>query len=337
MAILLSVVVVALVYLAFRIFEPFLLPILWAGVLAVVTHRGHERLAARLGGRRTLAALLMTIFVLVLIVGPCVLLTITIVNEVGQWDLETALKRMAARPWVASLIERAETLFHEHVSPERVAKFARENYLSVVLGAKNVAGSIVGVFGSVLMMLLSLFFFYKDGPGLMKAVRELMPMQDAERDEILGDVDGAIQASVRGGLLVALVQAILGFVILLILGRPSPVLGAAFMGIASFIPLVGTAIVWAPLALYLAFVEGSPGKAATLAGYGMVVIGGCDNIVRPVFLGRHMEAHPLMLLFGVLGGLSLFGFAGIVLGPIVVAFLNASARVLRRRFVAPAA
>jgi predicted PurR-regulated permease PerM len=181
-------------------------------------------------------------------------------------------------------------------------------------------------------MLLALFFFYKDGPGVMKAIRELMPMQDKERDEIIGDVDGAIQASVRGGFLVALVQAFLGFVILLILGRPSPVLGAAFMGIASFIPLVGTAIVWGPLALYLAFIEGSHGKATLLAGYSLVVIGGADNIVRPIFLGRHMAAHPLMLLFGVLGGLSLFGFAGIVLGPIAVAFLNAAARILRRRF-----
>lgn len=336
MAILLSVVVVALAYLAFRLFQPFLLPILWAAVLAVVTHRTHARVTERLGGRRILAALLMTVLALVLIVGPCVALTLVIVNEVGAWDLEATLRSVTEKPWVASQLKRVEKLVNEQVSPERISKFVHENYLSVILGVKNVAGSIVGLVGSILMMLLALFFFYKDGPGLMKAVRELMPMQDAERAEILGDVDGAIQASVRGGLLVALVQACLGFVILLILGRPSPVLGAAFMGIASFIPLVGTSIVWGPLALYLWFIEGSPGKAAALAGYSLLIIGGADNIVRPVFLGRHMAAHPLMLLFGVLGGISLFGFAGIVLGPIVVAFLNAAARILRRRFVAGA-
>jgi predicted PurR-regulated permease PerM len=141
MAILLSVVVVALVYLAFRLFQPFFLPMLWAGVLAAVTHRTHERLATRLGGRRMLASLLMTILVLVLIVGPCVLLTLQIVNEVSQWDLEAALQKMAAKPWVASLLERADRILHEKVTPERVAQFARENYLSVLLGTSPVRSS----------------------------------------------------------------------------------------------------------------------------------------------------------------------------------------------------
>lgn len=334
MAILLSVVVVALVYLAFRLFEPFLLSILWAAVLGSVTYGGYARLAARIR-RPTLAALLMTLLVFVLIVGPCVLLTLVIVNEAGQWDLEAALRGVAERPLVAGLLERGEKHFREKVSVERIAEFARENYLSVLLSVKNVVALAFDLLGGVVMMLLSLFFFYRDGPLLVKAARGLMPMADADRSEILGDLDGAVQASVRGGLLVALVQGILGFIILLVLGRPNPALGAAFMGIASFIPLVGTAVVWAPLALYLGFIEGSPVKACVLAGYGMIVIGAADNLVRPIFLGRHMEAHPLMLFLGVLGGIALFGFAGIVLGPIVVAFLNVAARLLRRRFAAP--
>ena len=75
-------------------------------------------------------------------------------------------------------------------------------------------------------------------------------------------------------------------------------------------------------------------KAFILAGFGAIVIGGSDNLLRPLVLGRHMEAHPLMLFFGVLGGIALFGFAGIVLGPITVAFVNVTARLLRRRFAA---
>src|SRR5262245_17323667 len=105
MAILLSMVVVALVYLAFRLYEPFLLPMLWAAVIAAVTHRAHARVAERLGGRRTLAALLMTVLVLVLIVGPCVALTIVIVNEISTWDLEAALRSVTERPAVASLLQ----------------------------------------------------------------------------------------------------------------------------------------------------------------------------------------------------------------------------------------
>jgi predicted PurR-regulated permease PerM len=331
MAILLSVVVVALVYIAFRLFDPFLLSILWAAVLAAVTYGVYDSLAERLG-RPTLAAVLMTLLVFVLIVGPCVLLSLVIANEMGQWNLEAALSHLAERPWAAHALERIEKLLHEQVTPDRIATFAREHYLSVLLSVSNVLGFVFSMISGMVMMLLCLFFFYRDGRAIVRVVHDLMPMAEEDRREILSDIDGAVQASVRGGLFVALVQGILGFVILLVLGRSSAVLGGAFMGIASFIPLVGTAVVWAPLSLYMAFVEGAPVKGLVLAGYGILVIGTADNLVRPLFLGRHMEAHPLLLFLGVLGGITLFGFAGIVLGPIVVAFLNVSARLLRRRF-----
>lgn len=331
MAILLSVVVVALVYLAYRLFEPFLLSILWAGVLAAVTHGVYARVALRIG-RPTLAAALMTVLVFLLIVGPCVLLTFVVVGQASEWDITAGFEAVAAKPWVAGLLDRGQKLLHEPVSVEKISNLAREQVFSLLGGAWNAVLFVFNLFAAVAMMLLSLFFFYRDGPAFVGVVRELMPMAEEDRDEILGDIRGAIEAAVRGGLLVALVQGILGFVILLVLGRPSPALGAVFMGLASFIPLVGTAVVWAPLALYLGFVEGSPVKACVLAGYGMIVIGGADNLVRPIFLGRHMEAHPLMLFFGVLGGIALFGFAGIVLGPIAVAFLNVATRLLRRRF-----
>jgi predicted PurR-regulated permease PerM len=183
-------------------------------------------------------------------------------------------------------------------------------------------------------MLLALFFFYRDGPAIVRGFRELIPMTDEDRNEILDDINGAIQASVRGGLLVALVQGILGFAILFALGVSRPALGAAAMALASFIPLVGTTTIWAPIAAYLYFVDGETVRGLVLAGYGAIVIGGADNLVRPLFLGRHMEAHPLLLFLGVIGGIVLFGFAGIVLGPILVAFLNVAARLLRRRFAA---
>jgi predicted PurR-regulated permease PerM len=340
-AILLSVVIVALVYLAFRVFEPFLLSILWAAVLAAVTHHGHEWLAARLGGRRTLAAFLMTVLVFVLVVAPFVLLLIVLIGDayayVDSGGLNDGIGHVMESAAAVKAREWLEHRLHEPDMGEKIVTFARERLLSVAAGALGAVKLVLDLLSGVLLMLLSLFFFYRDGPALVRGLRELLPMADSERGEILDDVNGAIQASVRGGLFVAFVQGLLGFAILLVLGIPRPALGAAAMALASFIPLIGTTIVWAPIALYLWFVAGAPVKASVLAGYGAVVIGGADNFVRPIFLGRHMEAHPLMLFFGVLGGIVLFGFAGIVLGPIVVAFLNVAARLLRRRFAAPAA
>ncbi len=341
MAILLSVVVVALVYLAFRLFQPFLLSILWAAVLAAVTGRGHAWFLARLGGRPNLAAFLMTFLVFLVVVTPFVLLLLVLVGDlvayVDSGGLGSGIERVMESAPAAKARAWLEEKLHEPVVAEKVVAFAREKLMSLAAGALGAVKFIFDLLSGVVLMLLSLFFFYRDGPAIIRAFRDLIPMADSDRDEILADVNGAIQASVRGGLLVAMVQGMLGFTILLVLGIPRPLLGAAAMALASFIPVFGTTIVWLPISLYLGFVGGAPAKALILAGYGAIVIGGADNFVRPIFLGRHMEAHPLMLFFGVLGGIVLFGFAGIVLGPIVVAFLNVAARLLRRRFAAPAA
>lgn len=341
MAILLSVVVVALVYLAFRLFQPFLLSILWAAVLAAVTGRGHAWFLARLGGRANLAAFVMTFLVFLVVVTPFVLLLLILVGDavayVDSGGLGTGVERVMESAPAAKARVWLEEKLHEPVVAEKIVTFAREKLLSLAAGALGAVKFIFDLLSGVVLMLLSLFFFYRDGAAIIQAFRDLIPMSDADRDEILADVNGAIQASVRGGLLVAMVQGVLGFAILLVLGVPRPLLGAAAMALASFIPVFGTTIVWLPISLYLGFVGNAPAKALILAGYGAIVIGGADNFVRPIFLGRHMEAHPLMLFFGVLGGIVLFGFAGIVLGPIVVAFLNVAARLLRRRFAAPAA
>ena len=340
MAILLSVVVVALVYLAFRLFEPFLFSILWAAVLAAVTHHVHARLAARLGGRNSLAAFLMTFLVFVLLVGPFVGLLAILVDEtvtfVGKGDFEARLAHVLEHPWIAGAREWVETHFHADMTGENIVAPLRRA-VPVLEGAKDAVFLVFDLLSGILMMLLSLFFFYRDGPAIVAGFRELIPMGDSDRDEILADIQGAINASVRGGLLVALVQGILGFAILFVLGLSRPALGAAAMALASFVPVFGTTVVWLPISLYLLFLANEPVKGLVLAGFGAIVIGGADNLVRPIFLGRHMEAHPLMLFLGVLGGLVLFGFAGIVLGPIVVAFLNVAARLLRRRFAAQAA
>lgn len=337
MAILLSVAVVALVYMAFRLFQPFLLSILWAAVLAAVSQGGHERLAARFGGRRGLSALVMTFLVFAIIIAPFTLLILVLVgdaiNYVESGGLSSTVKEVLDSPYVADARAWVEGRLNEPGMAEKVVAFAREQVASVASGALGAVKFIFGLLSGVVLMLLALFFFYKDGPLIVRSFEDLIPVVDTERQEILAEVNGAIQASVRGGLLVALVQGILGFTILLILGVSRPALGAAAMALASFIPLVGTMIVWVPIVALL-FLGGEPGKATVLAVYGAVVIGGADNIVRPIFLGRHIEAHPLMLFLGVLGGLGLFGFAGIVLGPILVAFLNVASRLLRRRFAA---
>ena len=230
-----------------------------------------------------------------------------------------------------AILKKSEEAFGEKVNWEMILTHIR----GVVGGVANVARDVVkflfGLMAGIFFVTLSIFYFYRDGPKVVKVMRELVPLSEADRDTVFGDIHGAIIAAVRGGLVTALVQGVLGFIIYLILGLRQPVLWASITALASFIPLIGTALIWVPIALWFV-VDGEVGKALILAGYGVVVIASSDNLLRPILVGRHMEAHPLLLFFGILGGIATFGFAGIVLGPVAVAFINVTSRLLRREF-----
>jgi predicted PurR-regulated permease PerM len=284
----------------------------------------------------------MTLAVLLLIIGPFVALLLNVVEDVVA--LAEDLKAENIKPRVAAimdqpLVKRALAMVRDFVgkeiSKDEVGDFAKDLLMPAVDALSNVVQFLFRLAAGIFFVTLSVFFFFRDGPAAARVIRELIPMSEADRDTILGDIQGAINAAVRGGLVTALVQGVLGFIILFILGIEKPILLACAMALASLIPLVGTAVIWGPIAIWFA-IDGELVKALILVGYGVLVIGMADNFLRPMLVGRHMEAHPLLLFFGTLGGIALFGFAGIVLGPVVVALLNVTVRLFRREFAAGA-
>jgi predicted PurR-regulated permease PerM len=341
-AILLAVIVVGLVCLAFALFSPFLLALLWAAVLAVVCYDVYARLARVLRGHRRTAAGIMTLAVLLLIIGPFVALLLFVVEDVVELaddlkaeNLTPRVEAIMEQPLVRQTLATIKDFVGKEISHEEVISFAKKLAGPAVEALTDIVQFLFRLAAGIFFVTLSIFFFFRDGPAATRAIRELIPMSDADRDTILGDIQGAINAAVRGGLVTALVQGILGFIILFILGIEKPVLLACAMALASLIPLVGTAVIWGPIAVWLA-IDGEIVKALILVGYGVLVIGMADNFLRPLLVGRHMEAHPLLLFFGTLGGIALFGFAGIVLGPVVVALLNVTVRLFRREFASSA-
>ncbi|MHC4547885.1 MAG: AI-2E family transporter [Planctomycetota bacterium] len=337
-AILLSVAVIGLVCLAFAIFQPFLLALLWAAVLAVVSYEAYEHLARLLKGHRRTAAAIMTVLVLLLIIGPFTILALLVVEEVIDLADDLKPENLAARverimeyEWVNRLVTWIGEVVGQRITEDKVTEFAMTLLGPTVDALSDIVRFLFGLLAGIAFVTLSIFFFYRDGPAAVQALRGLLPMSEEDRDAVISDIQGAINAAVRGGLLTALAQGFLGFIILLILGIGKPALLASAMALASLIPLVGTAVVWVPIAAWLA-IDGEVTRSLVLAGYGVLVIGTADNFLRPLLVGQHMEAHPLLLFFGTLGGLAMFGFAGIVLGPVVVALLTLTTRILRREF-----
>ncbi len=319
---------IALAVLTVAVFQPFLVALLWAAVFVTATDRIHVSVLRRTGNRKTLAAALMTALVLFAIITPLSFCAVTVIGEAndfyevtGPQIVEQLREPIAkAEAWIRMRYKASGSL-SGLLEPGRFA-----------LGmAQSTIQGVFAAFATLFFLVLSLFYFYRDGHVAVRVAKELVPLKEADRNLVFSELRDAVNAAVVGGLLTAVVQGTLGMIILWILDINGAVFWGAVMALASLIPLVGTALVWVPIAVFLAW-QGEHVSAAILTGYGIFVIALADNLLRPIFIGQRMKAHSLLLFFGVLGSMLLFGFKGIVLGPIVVAGLTATTTLFRREF-----
>jgi len=318
-------------YLTYLVISPFLAPLAWAAVFAVMFYRVHMTLSPRIGpSRSALAATLMTT---VLIVAPAVMLVSMIAREAPQlYDYAqqvwlTAPDRIA-RIW-GVVRRRSPTPL-----PEDPTFLLREG-LQRVLGflAPRAGAAVADLFatlGSLFVMLFAMFFLLRDGHTLARQVRDLLPVPEGVRDRLMTDTRDLIIASVGAGLLVAAIQGAIGGLAFWLLGIDAPVIWGVVMALCSLIPIVGAALVWVPAALWL-LLSNDVARAITLVIVGIFGISMADNILRPILLAGRTTASGLVVFLGILGGAAAFGFIGIVLGPIILVTAGSLLRVFSRR------
>jgi predicted PurR-regulated permease PerM len=177
---------------------------------------------------------------------------------------------------------------------------------------KGFSTFIIGFF----FTLLSLYYLFKDGAHLFERLKDVIPLPFIERDLLIHRFKDMVYATIYGGILIAIIQGLLGGIIFWILGFSSPILWGTAMSFLSFIPIGGTAIVWIP-AVILLFIQGAFLKGIILLFLGIFVIGMADNFLRPMFISARTKIHPLFLFFAVLGGVQVFGLIGLVMGPLI--------------------
>jgi predicted PurR-regulated permease PerM len=335
-----------LIALLGAIAAPFATAFVLAAAIAVPTFPLHERFERVLGGRKSAAAALsVTLLALVVVIPVAFLLSILAAEAArGYRSLEEA----AASGRIPGF---AEILEHPALKPtagrarhllESLGVDVRTNLLPA---AKQGLGLLLGFASGALknvflftvelfLMLVVLFFLYRDGAGLAGRAWELVPLHGHERArlrEILARTTSAVMVGIVG---TSLLQGVLGGIGFWISGLPSPVLFGGVMAFASVIPFVGTALVWLPGAAYL-LATGSPWGALFLAVWGVAVVGMADNVVRPMLIsGSAGVSLPLMAL-GALGGFAALGVPGVVAGPLAVSLAVALLEILRDRRAAP--
>lgn len=324
-----------LAYLVWLLVEPLAAPIAWAFAFAVVAQPLHGWLLRRLRFKSLAAGAAMLIVALV-VVGPGLLAGRQVAEEavVAAGRVKASVKDGR---WRETLQRNARVAGAIEWLDETVDLRAQLGKLSErVPGAVQtvMSESLQFAFG-VGVALFLLFFFLRDKEAMLGALRGVLPLTAREADSMFRLVDDTIYAIVYGTLAVCLVQGALGAIAFWWLGLHSPLLWGSAMAALSVVPVVGTAIVWGPAAVYL-LVEGSPEKAAMLAAWGFLVIGLVDNLLKPAIVKGRLRVHIVPIFVSILGGLIAFGAAGVIIGPVVLAVAVATLEIWRARTEAAA-
>jgi len=212
----------------------------------------------------------------------------------------------------------------EDVIIENTKKIGQRVVESLSSGFSNV----LSVAANFVIMAFAIFFFLKDGPGFLQKIKNYLPFSAEERDRLASQIKDMIVSTIYGGLIVAVVQGVLGGLAFGLLGITSPIFWGSAMALMSFVPILGTAIIWLPASVIF-LLQGAYVKGIGLLLIGIGVISMVDNILKPLIIGGRTKMPTVVIFFTVLGGIRLFGLLGLVMGPLVFALFLSVLEMVR--------
>ena len=314
------------------ILTPFFGAVFWAMALALLFNPVFQWMRHRMGGRATLAALVTLMIVLVIVIMPLLLIASTLVADIsvfmqrvraGEIDFRGYLQQVinAIPPWATVWLDRLGFGNLDNIWDKISAGLLQGGQL---LGTRvlEIGQNTFQFLVNVVVTLYLLFFLLRDGAPLARTLRDSVPLEPQHTRYLLQKFATVVRATVKGNVVVAIVQGILGGLALWALGIGGAVFWGVVMAFLSLLPAVGAALVWAPVAIYLA-ATGQYWQAAALTAWGVLVIGLSDNVLRPVLVGKDTKLPDYVVLITTLGGMSLFGLNGFVIGPTIAAMFMA--------------
>jgi predicted PurR-regulated permease PerM len=307
--------------------------VLWGAIIAMVFHGLNDRIVVRLGGRPNLAALITLLLVVLIVILPLLTMGASLVQEAAR----LVARVQAADQGVAALLEKAVSalprplveLMERHGLAD-LAGIQRRISASAGQLSQAIATRLLGIGQDTLNFVLSFFvtlylafFLLRDGRQVVRLLTAAIPIKPAHKRELLDKFVVVTRATVKGNVVVAAVQGLLGGLAFWVLGVHAALLWGVVMAVLSLLPAVGTALVWLPVAVYLMF-TGALAKGIGLVVYGVVVIGLVDNVLRPLLVGKDTRMPDYVVLISTVGGMALFGINGFVLGPLIAAMFIAA-------------
>jgi predicted PurR-regulated permease PerM len=319
---------------------------IWATVLTVVFWPLHRRILKVCRGSRTWASFLTCLVILLLIVAPVTTLGIMVTQQsislyhaiqsnLGEQEGGAAarLQEFQNLPWAQWLRDRASRLGGEESID--IEDSVRQGISAVsrwlVARGPSVLRGLGGTLFSFFLIFITMFFLFRDGPEIVGNMKSLNPLPAAYEMEIIRKFTDVSFATFYGSLLTAVVQGCAAALLFWVLGIASPLFWGAVVSFVSLVPIVGAFLVWIPMSAYL-FLSGHTGSAIVLLVGGGLVVSSIDNVLKPIIIRGRTDMHPLLVFLSVLGGMQVFGFLGVLLGPLVVAFFVSFLNFYRLEF-----
>jgi predicted PurR-regulated permease PerM len=318
-----------LLLLGFQVLRPFIVPVIWAGIISFVTWPGYLTVTRWCGGRRTLAALIMTLALTAAVILPVAWLAVLLQSEIVSafTELQAALARGVRIPdawlrlplvggWLADLNQRLG-------GDPAALRQALQQLFNTSYGAIGpILGKVGGNLAKMFVAMLSLFFYYRDGDAFAEQVREALEQVLGERvPAYIAAIGSTVKAVLLSLVATAVAQGVLAGIGYALFGVRAPVFAAAVTTVVALIPFA-VPLVWGGIVVWM-FASGDSSHAAGLLIWCMLLVSWVDNIVRPMVMSSAMGINFLLVTFGVLGGVGAFGLVGLFVGPAILAILLA--------------
>lgn len=326
-------IVLILVTIGFALLiAPYFGAILWGVVVAILFDPLNSRMIRWLGGKRNLATGLTLLLIVALVIVPAILLGAALVQEglsiyakfeAGQVDIAGMAQHFIASlpAWARHAVNAVDISDIDSLRDMFGGGIA-SGVQALATRALNIGQGALKFVASLGVMLYLTFFLLRDGDTLGRKILPAIPLRSAERDALLHHFVVVVRATMKGTVVVAIVQGVLGGTIFWALGIEGALLWGVLMGFFSLVPAVGTGAVWVPVAVYL-LVTGSVTEGVILTVCGLFVIGMVDNLLRPILVGKDTRMPDFVVLIATLSGLSIFGLNGFIVGPMIAALFMA--------------
>jgi predicted PurR-regulated permease PerM len=306
--------VLLLLYVSYKIIAPFITPLLGAAVIAIAVFPLYRRIYKRTK-RKNLSSIIIIILIFLIIVIPLIFFsnrllteTINVYNAASGLELTEFSKNL-------NDITGLEINFERHIkeSLQELSNF-------FILSSANMLETMIRGFLNFFIFFFTLFFFLKDGKLVIRKLRKSLPIKENIEIKLFKEINNVIRGLLSGVLIIAIIEGIASFILFSIFGIPNPLLWSFVIVLAAYLPIIGPATVYFPASIYLAIMGNlTYGFLLLLLSFG--IISSLDNIVKPHIMGKNSKINPMVILLGVLGGISLFGLPGIIVGPLILSIL----------------